>query len=196
MYRSASYTYIPGSNRATYRVEPSVSYSSTHKRENSRRRVLEASQNPLRLIPNHSTMSNKNEAPAGAPPAYTSTQDDRNAGPSTPTNTNAYPTPPAGAHVPDARYGSPAPYQQPVGSPYGAAPPVGYYGGAAPNGPPPAGYYPQGPPMGYQQQAQPGFYGAPGYGQRYPPNNQGDGCLEAMLATFACCCCLDACLLF
>jgi len=132
--------------------------------------------------------STKYDPPAGPPPAYANNQAYNGAGPSSPSNTSSpYPLPaqPAGVHVPDARYASPGPYAQPAG-PYGGAPPVGYYG-APPFGQ--QGYYQQGPPMAYPPQAQPVIV------TRGHPDPEASFC-EAMLATFACCCCLDACLLW
>lgn len=100
---------------------------------------------------------------------------------------------------------------------YDEPPAYGAYGGGAPQ-PPEAAYqgyqqgYQQGPPQGnyYEPGPQMGYYQQhPAYGQPYPPqggyyqqpngyyrdNRSGPGCLEAMLAGLACCCCLD-CLLF
>jgi len=144
-------------------------------------------------------MSQKYEAPEGPPPGYGS-----------------------GAAY---RINSPAPAhtQSPAPSSdyYGASP---YQGNAYPqpnNGYPPQlnGYYAPGPQMGYSQQPQMGYgpeygqrgYGPPqggyyngGYAPGYGPQGQylddrrggSTGFMEAMIASLACCCCLDACLLF
>lgn len=156
-------------------------------------------------------MTNKYDAPSGAPPAYlTST--------SPPPNDGHSPYPPQAAHIPPSQNGSSSeyygasPYQQHA-SPYpptqgypqqgyppqgGYGPPQGAYGA-------PGGYYQQGPPMAYPQQGrypggeyppqQGGYYGPQG---GYMDQRRGGnaGFMEALLASLACCCCLDACLLF
>lgn len=88
-----------------------------------------------------------------------------------------------GGASPQPQYGSPQPQ-------YGA-PAQGYYQ----SGPPPQmGYQQQGPPMGYQQGPPMGY-------QQYPQQQYQDdrghssgaagGCLGALCAAMACCCCLD-----
>ncbi|KAK8080543.1 hypothetical protein PG997_008361 [Apiospora hydei] len=79
----------------------------------------------------------------------------------------------------------------------------GGYGGMPPQG----GYYQPGPQMGYYQQQpgygpgyppQQGYYGQPGYypqGQYQNQRSGGPSFAETLLASLACCCCLD-CLLF
>jgi len=101
---------------------------------------------------------------AGAPPAYA--------------GSSPSPYPPQQAHM---AYAPPHPQ---AGAPY---PPQGYA-----QQPPPGGYYQQGyqqgPPMGYQQ------HPVPPQGQ-YVGERRGDsdasGCLAALCAALACCCCLD-----
>jgi hypothetical protein len=71
-------------------------------------------------------------------------------------------------------------------------------------GPGGGGYYQQGPPMAYPQQGgYPGGGYPPQQGGYYAPQGQymdhqrgNAGFMEALLASLACCCCLDACLLF
>ncbi|KAK2066987.1 hypothetical protein P8C59_000761 [Phyllachora maydis] len=100
-------------------------------------------------------------------------------------------------------------YQHPAGYPGGPPPQVGYpyqQQQQQQQGPPPAGaYYQQGPPPpgGYYQPGPHMMYGpGPGYGQpqgyyQTNNNNRGSqpGCMEALLASLACCCCLDCLLL-
>jgi hypothetical protein len=67
-------------------------------------------------------------------------------------------------------------------APMGSAPQQGNMYGPGPY--PPGGGY----PAGY------GYYGRPQGG--YVDDRRNIGFMEAMLASLACCCCLDACLLF
>jgi len=153
-------------------------------------------------------MTNKYDAPSGGPPSYVTQTPPPNA------NDGRSPYPPQAAHLAGPQNGSASdyygasPYPQPSPSPY----PQGHPGG--PQGPygspqgsygPQGGYYQQGPPMAYPQQGgypggqyppQPGGYYAPqgGYLDRGRGGNA--GFTEALLASLACCCCLDACLLF
>ena len=105
---------------------------------------------------------------------------------------------------PQAHYGaSPGPYGHP--DPSMSPPPAGGY--YQPN--PQMGYYPQQqgpyPPQQYPQQGpypQQGYYqqgyGPGPYGPQqgyYQERSRGPGFAEALLASLACCCCLD-CLLF
>jgi len=136
----------------------------------------------------------KGPAPTDLPPAYgsqTTSPQHLDAGPA-----NA-PSQPPQAHMnqgyPAANkpYAAGAGYYQPGPMQYGPPQPQGY-------GPPQGGYYGQ-PQQGYYGQPQPGYYGAPGYygrpqGQYVDQRNQGTG--DGLLAALACCCCLDACLLF
>ncbi|KAE9364095.1 hypothetical protein N431DRAFT_432185 [Stipitochalara longipes BDJ] len=152
-------------------------------------------------------MSQKYNAPGGAPPAY----DGSSQGASQISS-------PAPAHTPypapQSELYNASPYEQPT-QPYpnqyqDPHPPTanGYYGppqmqqgGGGYYQQPPMGYGPgYGPQSGYGPQG--GYYNggyAPGYGPQgqYMDNRRGgSGFMEAMLASLACCCCLDACLLF
>jgi len=108
-----------------------------------------------------------------APPAYTGPQQ------------------PAPAHYNQNGYGQPDPSMSPPqGGYYQPNPQMGYY--QQPQGPYQQGPYQQGPYQGQQ-----GYY-QQGYGQQggyYDDRSRGPGFAEALLASLACCCCLD-CLLF
>jgi hypothetical protein len=139
-------------------------------------------------------MSQKYDAPAGAPPSYYGGSNAGNSGMQSPPPAHIQPQS-------ESNYSSASP---PVGNGY---PPPAQY-------PQMNGYYAPGPQMGYQQQQVPygyppqgygpqgGYYGAPGmYGHpqgQYMDDRRGGnvGFAEALCASLACCCCLDACLLF
>lgn len=127
---------------------------------------------------------------------------------------------PAAAHVaPGQDYYGSSQYNQPM-QPYyqGNGTPqlqpqipeggFGPYGGGPPQG---NGYYAPPGPMGYQQQPPygggygpgygpgyggGGYYDNRGYGGGYGGGGGSSGFMEAMLASLACCCCLDVCCLF
>ena len=154
----------------------------------------------------HTKMTNDYDAPPGAPPNH-ATQSPLL------TNEGRLPYPPQAAHAQNGSssdyYGA-SPYPRHA-SPYPEPSPSPYYqqGQGYPGGPQGTygqqrGYYQQGPPMAYPQQG--------GYPQQYPSSQGGyyapqggyadrgrggnAGFMEALLASLACCCCLDACLLF
>ncbi|OBT87225.1 hypothetical protein VE02_04893 [Pseudogymnoascus sp. 03VT05] len=126
--------------------------------------------------------------PSGAPPPY-----------------GGSPYPPQPAHLNpgqdgggsnQAYYGSPSPqpqYSNPqvqYGSPqpqYGA-PAQGYYQSGPPRQ---MGYQQQGPPMGYQQGPPMGYQQYPQQDERGHSSGAAGGCLGALCAAMACCCCLD-----
>ncbi|KAK3936385.1 hypothetical protein QBC46DRAFT_31415 [Diplogelasinospora grovesii] len=112
---------------------------------------------------------------------------------------NKYDEPPAYSQAQQQPGGPPMPPQPAYhGNPYSQGPPGGPYGA------PPGGYYQPGPQMGYGPQPGYGPGGYPPQGGYYPPqggyyhqeqDRRGPGFMEALLASLACCCCLD-CLLF
>jgi len=139
---------------------------------------------------------------SGAPPAYGS-----EAGSGSQSNMQS----PAPAHVqpqselnyysasPQPGNGYPPPAQYPQANGYYApGPQMGYaqqdpygYGPGPQQGYGPGGYGPQG---GYY--GAPGMYGRPQGAYMNDPRGGNVGFAEALCASLACCCCLDACLLF
>lgn len=133
-------------------------------------------------------MSNKYPPPAYPPPAHT----------------DAGPYPPSQPQQQQDYFGAPVPYQYNNGAPpnqvgyanqdrgYGGGPPQGYgyppqqQGGYGYGG----GYPPQGGGGGmyYQQAGAPQGYYADGRGGR---SGAGEGICAAVMASLACCCCLD-----
>ncbi|KAL3421180.1 hypothetical protein PVAG01_07625 [Phlyctema vagabunda] len=148
-------------------------------------------------------MTAKQDLPAGPPPPLYSQHDTASTiGSPAPAHMHPQHTPqsdyygasPAMGHA--QPYGGYPPHQGGYGGGYGAPqegyPPQGY----PPQGyPPNNGYYGQNPQMGYQQQQQYGppqgmYYGGQPQGQ-YVERRRGPGFCEAVLASLACCCCLD-----